>query len=317
MSDESELAELVGSARKESAEARLRPYRSVERTVDGGGLVQWIRKGDAFWPCHATCARLAAGAYRVEEDCNSPCGADLTPTEWATDALLRLPDSRSAEVIAEVERFWGLKDAYERLGFVHKRGFLLYGPAGSGKSCTVAIVVADVIDRGGVALVGSPPHLLSAMLPVLRRIEPDRPLVVVLEDIDAVVERHGEAETLALLDGESSVGNVVFIATTNYPEQLDGRVVNRPSRFDRVVKIGMPSADARRAYLEARATGLPPEEVSRWVELTGGLSIAHLKELIVCSLILGEDAGAIVKRLRDMSRVPKGDGRDPAGFGSR
>jgi hypothetical protein len=83
-------------------------------------------------------------------------------------------------------------------------------------------------------------------LQMLRAVEPERQVVGILEDVDALIERYGESEYLSLLDGEAQVDNVVYVATTNYPERLDARIVDRPSRFDTIRYIGMPSAGARR-----------------------------------------------------------------------
>jgi SpoVK/Ycf46/Vps4 family AAA+-type ATPase len=98
---------------------------------------------------------------------------------------------------------------------------------------------------------------------------------------DALIERHGENEFLALLDGEAQVDNIVFLSSTNYPERLDRRFVDRPSRFDTIKYIGMPSAGARHLFLNAKEPSLTPEELDLWVERTEGFSIAHLKELII------------------------------------
>jgi hypothetical protein len=109
----------------------------------------------------------------------------------------------------------------------------------------------DMVSKGGVIILGDcHPERVAEALSGLRWVEPERPIVVILEDIDTIIDRHGESEVLSLLDGENSIDKVVFLATTNYPENLDGRIVNRPSRFDRVVKIGEPSALSRELYLK-------------------------------------------------------------------
>jgi len=53
---------------------------------------------------------------------------------------------------------------------------------------------------------------------------------------------------LNLLDGVKQVDNIIYIATTNYPELLEERILNRPSRFDRRFHIGTPSAEVRKFY---------------------------------------------------------------------
>jgi SpoVK/Ycf46/Vps4 family AAA+-type ATPase len=154
------------------------------------------------------------------------------------------------------------------------------------------------------------------MLRRFRQVEPNRPALVILEDIDAYVRQHGESEVLSILDGEQSIDNVVYIATTNYPENLDPRVINRPSRFDLIMFIDMPNADARRLYLKSRDTKLNDEQIEKWVKDTDGFSIAHLKELIVGVCLFGKPVEEEVKRLRTMMRRQPSstDGKTGMGF---
>jgi SpoVK/Ycf46/Vps4 family AAA+-type ATPase len=176
----------------------------------------------------------------------------------------------------------------------------------------------ELVTAGGIVVVTEYPKLLNAGLPHLRRIEPDRPMIVIYEDIDEMIRSQGEHDILALLDGENQVGNVVNIATTNYPELLGERIVNRPSRFDERIHIGMPSASARSRYLQhaTRKEALPDKELARWVNDTNGMSIAHLRELIVATFCLGQQYEDVIERLRGMAQQPK-SGREfaPAGFG--
>jgi hypothetical protein len=277
------------------------------------GPSQFSHYNGGFVPSRTTTEKLPAGTYKLQFA--DAVGFYFAPMPLTTDSLLRLPDSKSDAVIAEIERFWTLKEKFQQFGFVHKRGFLLYGPPGSGKTSTVAVVNQNMVAAGGVVLIPTvPPDVLAPMLSSLRQVEPHRPLVVVFEDIDDHIRRYGEAEMLSLLDGESSIDNVVYIATTNYPENLAGRVVNRPSRFDKVIKIGMPNAGAREMYLKSR--GLSQETVDAWVPLTDGFSIAHLKELVVGVEVLGEPLDDVVKRLRRMAVTPSSDGdKSSVGFG--
>lgn len=281
-----------------------------------GRACQYAINGPGFTPTSKTIQALRPDIYKV-----TVINQALTflPQRVITDKLLRLPDSRSDDVIKEIERFWTLRDKFEQHGFSHKRGFLLWGPPGSGKTCTVSIVSNDLVQAGGVVILGNEvnPAALSSMLTMFRQIETKRRVVVILEDIDTIVHRFGESEVLSLLDGEDSIDGVVFIATTNYPEKLDGRIVNRPSRFDRIVKIGTPNFEARLMYLKSRNLELPDLELEEWADATEGFSIAHLKELIIGIVCLGGTMKDEVHRLKSMARTPKSDSTDRTlGFGA-
>lgn len=276
-----------------------------------GHSTQYTRMGPGFSPVGPTIKSVPTGVYRIVVLAN---GAIIyAPKKIVTDNLLRLPDSKSDMVIEEIEKFWGLKSTYQKYGFVHKRGFLLWGPPGSGKTSTTAMIIKQMVDRGGtIFLMDTHPTHMANALAEFRQVEPDRPCVVIMEDIDTIINSYSESEVLALLDGESSIDNVVFVATTNYPEELDGRIVNRPSRFDRIVLIDMPNEEARRLYLKKRGL-IGDDEIDKWVELTENFSIAHMKELIVGVKCLGQPLAEVSSRLRKMfSKVSKGGG---IGFG--
>lgn len=111
-----------------------------------------------------------------------------------------------------------------------------------------------------------------------------------------------------MLDGENQTDNVVYVATTNYPDRLGARIVNRPSRFDERIYVGMPSSAARLAYLtKAGSNGdaISAQKARQWADATEGLSIAHLRELIAAVLCLDQPFDDVLKRLRSMNERPK------------
>ena len=290
--------------------------RHTKKKNTGGSDCQYAFNGPGYVPVSKTAAKLGPGVYSIASINNQ---WTFIPHTIVTDNLLRLPDSKSEYVIKEIEHFWTLKTRFKDFGYTHKRGFLLWGPPGSGKTATVAMVIKNMVDRNGVVfLADMPPAVITTMLRRFRSIEPERPALVILEDIDAYVKEHGESNVLSILDGENSIANVVYIATTNYPEHLDPRVINRPSRFDLIMFIDMPNAPARKLYLESRDTGLSPAEIDRWVKDTDGFSIAHLKEVIVGVCLFGKPVADEIKRLRSMmkTRVSSDDTRGSVGFGN-
>jgi hypothetical protein len=289
-------------------------YVPGRKKYPAGADVQYAYNGPGFVPVSKTVAKLDAGVYSITGINNQ---WTFVPHKLVSDQLLRLPDSKSEYVIQEIERFWTLKKAFKEFGYTHKRGFLLWGPPGSGKTATVTMVVKNMVERNGlVFLADNHPGIVASLLRRFRQVEPCRPALVILEDIDAYVRQHGESEVLSILDGEQSIDNVVYIATTNYPENLDPRVINRPSRFDLIMLIDMPNADARRLYLKSRDTKLDDVQIEQWVKDTDGFSIAHLKELIVGVCLFGKPVEEEIKRLKAMmKRQPSStDGKGSMGF---
>jgi len=276
------------------------------KTSEDSGLKDgrmWaVYGGRNYSACEKAVISLPPGQYTV--DANDSIGIFFRKEDINLDELMILPDSKSSEVISEIQRFWTLEDKFRDFGYLWKRGVMLWGPPGSGKTSTLQIISKNIVDSGGISVYVNNPDMTSRGLKSLRGVEPARPIVIMLEDIDAIVEEYGESELLALMDGELQIDNVVFVATTNYPERLDRRFINRPSRFDIVKKIGMPSPDARRVYLSTKNKRIAKKgqehELKRWIAESKDFSIAHLKELIISVEVFGQTLTEAGSRLRKM-----------------
>lgn len=269
------------------------------------GWTQWteLNEGQGFTAAGKTVEELIPGFY------------DLTVIDgriiWMKvrarqDKLLRFPDSKTDIILDEIEKFWGREQKFIDHGLPYKRGLLLWGPPGSGKSCTVQLVSRDVIERGGVVIMFPNSETFVGAYRQLRDIQPETKIVCMMEDLDAIIERQNESKILNLLDGAEDVNRVLFCATTNYPEKLGPRIINRPSRFDRRIKIPHPGLESRQMYLEqlVLAGDLPLEGgdigIDRMVKDSDGWSLAHLKELFVATVILGANYTETVKILDKM-----------------
>ena len=121
-----------------------------------------------------------------------------------------------------------------------------------------------------------------------------------LTAINTIIKRYGDAALLQWLDGNHQVDRVVNLASTNYPERLDRRIVSRPRRFDRILRIDAPDADFRDAYLAHKLPEQPAAERPRWVELTEGLPFAALAELVISVACLGNDLEESVALLKSL-----------------
>lgn len=216
----------------------------------------WAKYDNAFVPCELAVETLDPGQYTIAVKDQQPVFVQKTIN---LDSLIEFPDSKMDKILSEMELFWNKEQTYRDFGFLWKRGILLWGPPGSGKTTTVQMLSKMIIERGGLSVYIDNPRIGAYGLELLRRIEPSRPVVVILEDIDAIISKYDESDLLSLLDGELQIDNVIFIATTNYPQKLDGRIVNRPSRFDLVEKIDTPSPEARRIYLINKKPSLEKE----------------------------------------------------------
>ncbi len=279
-----------------------------------GGPVQYSLFGTGFVPTTKTVQTLPAGAYHIRY--SQSVGVYFDTAKIVTDELIEFPDTQSDIVIAEIDKFWTLKEKFNHFKYLHKRGFILWGPQGSGKSSAIAIIMKKMIEKNGLVIVAESPQYLAPALAFLRSVEPDRQVVVIWEDLDSVVRQYGESEVLAILDGESQIDNVCYIATTNFPELLNARITDRPSRFDRIQKIGFPNAESRAIYLRAKTGGIMSPDGVDLVASTDGFSIAHLREVIISVWCLESPTEEVLKRLRKMKTRPSSEGGgEKVGFG--
>lgn len=279
--------------------------------------LQWSTgDGSTFLPSGRTVGVLPAGHYEIVVE--PMRGLFFKSVPIKTESLLRLPDTASDEVVDEINMFWSKEDDFARAGLPYKRGILLYGPPGGGKSCTLKLVMEDVHKRGGITMGMDNPSTFVAGMRIFRAIQPETPVVVLMEDVDSTLDNYSETEVLNILDGVEKMHKMVFLATTNYPEKLGARIVNRPSRFDRRFEIGVPNAESRAMYLEHLFGKFMPDvepNIDRWVNDTAEMSISHLKELFVAVNILDNDYRDAVSTLKEMNYEVPTSGENPALLG--
>jgi len=287
----------------------------IAEAIANPHLTQWAKSGDrVYYAVGEVSKTLPAGAYHIHIHNDN---IFFHRFDIKLKGLIRFPDTISDEIVQEIQNFWDLGERFQRYKLTHRRGILTYGPAGSGKSCTNQLVAANVIERGGIVVPFPGAGLFLRGMEILRAIQPTTPVVVLMEDLDAILETPDSSETMNVLDGTfATLERVVFLADTNFPERLERRVTNRPSRFDRCFEMKLPSPDTRRIYLESLRQG-DPFDVERAVTDSDNFSFAHLKELFTATVIFGRNYDATIKDLRAMieQRLPSGDDLEMVGRG--
>lgn len=278
------------------------------------GYCRWeVQKdGDVYFPTNKPkiVDTIPAGYYNISVSRNR--GYYLQRKDICTDELIDLSNEEIKEVVEDIKDFWELKSQYDRYNFIHKRGILLYGPPGSGKSSIINLLVRDLVEnRNGVLFSIEDPESLRKysdfISSIFRKIEPDRPLIVIIEDIDDLVRDRGyEKMVLNLLDGINQIENVAYIATTNYPEKLEKRIANRPGRFDKRIKVGYPKASTRKKFFESKFLDDDSKnfDLKEMVKITDKFTIAHCKEFFSEVVIKGKDMTKVAEDLRSLDSLP-------------
>jgi hypothetical protein len=301
------MANLASSRKRsydepESASSAPRAIEGQSSAEDEGdqAYFHWSKRNGLYRPTGHTQDTVPAGIYEIDNDNG---GWFLSKVKFPSDTLLRLPGMPIEFILDQIDTFWKREELFKQTGLLHKRGILMYGPAGCGKTSIIRLLCDDVVRRDGIVIMVTNCRLAETALGGIRQIEPRRPILTIIEDIETFMGQSDESSSaralLALLDGETQVDHIVHLATTNKPEQLEDRIVKRPGRFDLVVGLNHPVADARKAYLHNLLHEHVTEaELQEMVDETEGLGLAHLRELVVANYCLGLDRKETLKRLK-------------------
>jgi predicted AAA+ superfamily ATPase len=279
-------------------------------------------KNDEYAPAYITTPKVPAGVYEI--GWNSNMGTyTLRKQPFKTDELYRLPSPEITDILKDIENFWNRIEKYKEYNFVHKRGILMYGEPGCGKSGIIQLISQDLIKRDGIVINIKDEEdvdKFTQFIGTFRKIEPKRPLVVLLEDIDSIASenKYQTARLLNILDGVKQIEGVVYIATTNYPEKLEERITNRPSRFDRRYKVELPNEEIRRAYILNKLTpeDIKQNDIEEWVERTEGMSLSHLKEVLISVIVMGRTFEETIANLEGLKIKPTIKKTAKVGFGN-
>lgn len=291
------------------------PAEAQDEKPKAPRYVQWDYKGGVYTPMPSLNLRkkLAPGYYYPFKDQFGQ--THLEQIDVRLDGLVDFGKGVSKRVTDEIDLFWKAEPRFREINktvkVLYKRGILMYGPPGCGKSSLIAVIMRDIVAQGGIALhfVGS--SFTTDVVKTIREIQPDTKILIVMEDIDGHISQRGEEDLLNMLDGVDTVlDRLIFLATSNYFSRLSPRLL-RPSRFDLKIELDYPDADLRKRYLQdlLKANGVKsPIDLKRSVDDTEGFSFADLKELFISTCIFGYEYGGCVEDLRNALHTEESEG---------
>lgn len=206
---------------------------------------------------------------------------------------LILAGDLATEIRTDFTTFMESRAQYEKYGVPWKRGVLLLGPPGNGKThCLRAVIKMLGVPCLYVQSLKARYETDDANIArVFARAREVTPCCLVFEDLDAMITDENRSTFLNQLDGFANTSGILTLATTNHPERLDPSILDRPSRFDRKYHFALPAVGERHRYIEAwrgrldRAMRIEDAEVARLAAETEGFSFAYLKELFLSSMI--------------------------------
>lgn len=267
----------------------VKEVKSKEYLVNGGlyfpNLV--AKRSDTLPPGAYECAVTNQGE------------AYLKPIQIVTDKIV---DLGGDSIKDDIDLFWqkGVSEKFEQYGLVHKRGILVYGDPGCGKTIQLAKTARYVIDElDGIILFNPAPSYVKEFVRIIREVEPTKKVVIMWEEFDEVLNGD-EALLLSLLDGEIQFGNIVYLATTNYISKIPARIKNRPSRFAKVIKIDKPTVEQREMFLRAKLHNTDLEKLPALVQASEDFVIDQVKDLIISVCCFGYSIDKAVRKIKEM-----------------
>lgn len=247
---------------------------------------------------------------------------DLKQRSW--DSIILEEDTKK-EIKANTIGFLLRREHWVKYGIPSKRGVLLVGEPGTGKTIICKALMAEADGFTCITTCAYAIDVNEYITELYQLAEDLSPCLVFLEDIDLVGQNREEfgyqrgpvlLSLLSALDGLEEMNEVVTIATTNCLDTIDKALSERPSRFDRVIKLSRPRLEQRRKLVTRLCQRIPlGKALQEYVACkTEGCTPAQIQEVIYslvienpeekCSLtVLSEhDIEHVISRLNGKDR---------------
>lgn len=246
---------------------------------------------------------IDAGVYNVDVD-DRTGEKYLIVKQVESEGLVALPNSTAEDIAVKVDRFLqdAVKKKFETYKLLYKRGLLMYGPPGTGKTAIINQLTTVAIKKDMIVLLDPRPAWLTGIVPLIRSISPEKSILVIWEEFEEWVDDY-ESAILNVLDGMTQISNIFYVATTNYIDKIPPRIRNRPSRFADIIKVGIPSAEGRKAFLKNKIIPTDEIDIDDWVKKTDGFVIDQLKDLIISVLVLEISLDDAIEKLKSIENL--------------
>ncbi len=209
----------------------------------------------------------------------------ILPCDW--DQLV-LDPSIAYLLKNDFQSFFQREPWFRKMRLPFRRGYLLHGPPGNGKSTAIrAMLTSAGLAAYTIRLFDSRTDD-EDMERLFERVVNHAPGVILFEDIDRAFPRTGGSKSkvslqqlLNCLDPVATGEGIVIVATANNPTALDPAILKRPGRFDRVIHFPNPSEALRREYFCRMHQQFVGTDLNAVVSDSDGFSFAQLREAYI------------------------------------
>ncbi len=200
-----------------------------------------------------------------------------------------LPEKTLRLLERNVGDFIQQRDRLKGLGMAIKKGLLFYGPPGTGKTHTIQYLASQLPNHTTLLITAEQVGLLDQYIQLARFLQP---VMVVIEDVDLIARARKQMRSaceesllnklLNEMDGLREDAAILFVLTTNRPEQLEAALSSRPGRIDQAIEFPLPDEEGRNKLvrLYARKLAISDDVVAIIVKKTKTASAAFIKELM-------------------------------------
>jgi hypothetical protein len=200
-----------------------------------------------------------------------------------------LPEKTLQLLERNVSEFIVQRERLRELGMAIKKGLLFYGPPGTGKTHTIHYLASQLPNHTTLLITAEQVGLLDEYFQLARFLQP---AMVVIEDVDLIArareQMRGACEESLLnrllneMDGLREDAAILFVLTTNRPDQLEAALASRPGRIDQAIEFPLPDESGRRKLIQLYSRGLvvPDDVADIIVRKTKKASGAFIKELM-------------------------------------